>query len=74
VACDLHDDAVVWDPKVNQVQVLLRENRSRSMLTLVSQNPYDLMDKPVYTVSISTSEPSFSITELVLKAVESLLG
>jgi len=79
----LDDAKIKWDKQANELKVYQDQNGHSSEFVLYCQDLHDAYHKPTFTLSISTPVPtsspvsaptsSFSITDLIFMAVESMI-
>ena len=73
ILVELEQAEVIWDLKTNTLKILSADKRDRFACVLFAQDPYTVNGRPKFFVKISQVQNT-SITDLLVKAVEAIMG
>jgi len=74
ILMNLEAARIVWDTGSNMLKIFSGGDRTRFFFTLYSQESYDAYNRPVFTMKIQNGAGGLSLTDLILKAAESILN
>ena len=70
---ELEQAEVIWELKTNRLKIFSADGRHKFAAVLFAQNPYTVNGKPKFLVRM-TQRHGASVTDLVVKAVEAIIG